>query len=270
MDPQPFYYEPDVKAVGGDRSKGFLVGGVNSDEVIETMPTLTGDTLEELDGRSESWKGSKGLWKVIFNRLFPDNHHRRMSGDGFRKSGVGTRLQLLLDNRLVRSLGFTHQEVADPLIEVIREVQRRGVKITDLTPEWREVEIIEIDGRKYRVKIEIMPGGGSVHPYRGLEAISGWRSDSLPTTQGSFFNDHLFSNWAFEIENEEGEILKGDALTPQLIWRYGFYQGGPYRMEPEDIIRFFRLTPGKPRAQRRDEIATTKSRFWEWWHRSWW
>jgi len=36
-----------------------------------------------------------------------------------------------------------------------------------------------------------------------------------------------------------------DALTPHMVYRYGFYQGGKYRTDPKRIIEFFGIRPSK-------------------------
>jgi len=70
---------------------------------------------------------------------------------------------------------------------------------------------------------------------------SGWTGRGV---QGSFFNDELFSNNVYVIEKVapapgEQKSFAIDGLTPHLIHRYGFYQGGEYRQGPDAIAKFF-------------------------------
>lgn len=236
--PAPFIYDSDLAAVGGDKTKAFVTGGVNSDEVLRNTPSITGVKLKDLNLRSAATGGTFSTDPAGFSGPFSESIGLRRSSEGLLSPDIPMREQLLKDNQLVRELGLTHQQVASPLIEILKNVESSGIKDTreSLTKE------IKIGNETYSVKVTLMPGGGNTFSApKGPSA--GWRSSAGPTTQGSIFNDSLFSNWAYEIKNARGEILRGDALTPQMIHRYGFYQGGPYRMDPRAIINFFHLTP---------------------------
>ena len=238
-DPKPFQYDADVKAAGGDAKKAFVVGGSNSEDVIASMKTVTGVDIDDLTRRSSASPGG-GTYNTDptgFSGPFTQDIHLRRSHAGFLKPGVSMRQQLLQDNRLVRSLGLAHQEIASPLLEIAKAVESAGTN-------FKKVDVV-VNGKKYVVEVDMMPGGGNAlfNLNGSIRPSGGWRSSSLPTTQGSIFNDHLFSNWAFRIMNEAGQIFRGDALTPQLIHRYGFYQGGEYRLDPRRIVEFFHLQP---------------------------
>ena len=70
---------------------------------------------------------------------------------------------------------------------------------------------------------------------------SGW---GIMATQGSPFHDDIQANWIVTIRHatSKTKVLTIDALTPHLMYRYGFYQGGFYRKSgPQDIAKFFGL-----------------------------
>lgn len=74
----------------------------------------------------------------------------------------------------------------------------------------------------------------------GYTALSGPVGHS--ELQGSPFNDEYFTNYVLAISKKgTDQKIVVDGLTPYLIYRYGFYQGGEFRVSPEDIARFFQL-----------------------------
>lgn len=152
---------------------------------------------------------------------------------------------LIRDNKLVRETGNTHQELASPLLDGIKHYTHH------LKTEF------EHQGQKYKITSQMM--GGAVEQHfpaslsqpkeneirRDSRKESGWTGFGV---QGSPFNDELFSNrvYTFTKINSSGQLGDSftiDGLTPHMIHRYGFYQGGDYRTDPKKIIDFFGVKP---------------------------
>jgi hypothetical protein len=88
---------PDQR-VTETESSGFHVGGINSNEVIDRMTSLTGKSIEEIE-----WDGQPG----------------GLSSAGFLSEGENFKDRLKIDNTFVRTHGFTHQQLAAPLFAVM-------------------------------------------------------------------------------------------------------------------------------------------------------
>jgi hypothetical protein len=293
--PDPFFYAQDLEKSQGDRSRTFLVGGLNCDDVIKNAPSLTGVSLETLSLRARGhvfkWQfgrdGNRLEWAGV------ETVHARSSGEGFldrrfvfdghsgeekksteyreRLQAVGNptpgtlkeseealRNLILEDNQKARKLGLNHQLIAQPLLMGIFSTQTgQGGEQKPTTFEFR--------GVNYRITQEAM--GGQIDLLDALSRSpeefaekkrkmgippgslgdSGWTGRG---TQGSFFNDEIFSNriYKFERLDSSGKTMDSltiDGMTPHLIYRYGFYQGGGYRTPPEKIAKFFKEIPDK-------------------------
>lgn len=173
-------------------SSGFHIGAVNSNEVIDRMTTLTAKPIEEIE-----WDARPG----------------GLSSDGFLGEGERFKERLKTDNNFVRSRGFTHQQLAEPLFAVMNILDRiAATRFNDFT--YR--------GHHYGARYE---------SYRGF--------------QESLFNDNLQTDRDFTVTNlETGKKLSFSPLVPYYIARYGFYEGNtPYRVEPAAIIDTFQLRP---------------------------
>ncbi len=139
----------------------------------------------------------------------------------------------------MRSLGLTHQMIAEALLSGIEQhVMGTGHKINI---KGREFEVIAEELDSSTEPDKVMP----IDEKR--KKSSGWMGRGV---QGSFLNDELFMNQPFtfkKLDAKPGEKtqLTIDGLTPHLIYRYGFYQGGEYRTDPADIADFFGLTQSK-------------------------
>lgn len=233
--PKPYRYAQDV-AMDGERA--FRVGGENSDEAIARMRSLTGLPLETLNQRARPVGAtSSQLGSLFHEKAEPhwegaSHTHMRKSGDGFMSHNENVRDLLLKDNRRVRELGLTHQKVARPILDAMKRYEQ--LKTRQFT--------FEVGGKKYKFEAEHAAGNDLSQPgttYDTHVDRSGWGEGGV---QGSFFNDNLFANYHMRIRDlTTGKTLELDALTPHLIHRYGFYQGGLYRTPPERIAEFFRL-----------------------------
>jgi len=244
--PEPHFDEKDVNVSTREGSPLFTIGGRNETEIIRRIKSITGVSLETLSLRArgssvhgfgpseDEWEGVAGVGM-------------RSSWEGFLapqrdldSEGEALRNLLIADNELVLGKGLTHQELATPILKAIEAYVL--YEKTDM----------EFNGRHYRLSpgwmggsVDLVPLSPRTEEERQREAelvrlrSSGWTGRGV---QGSVFRDELFSNRVFEFTDmETNQIFSIDGLTPHLIYRYGFYQGGPYRAQPEAIIDFFKL-----------------------------
>ena len=258
--PKPFTYLSDTqppKKGGGVEKQPFLVAGVNCDRTLKAVPTITGVEVDILSQRGRPGNGapeSDPAWNGINNRA------HRSSIDGFLKVGQPIRDVLLKDNATVRAAGLTHQQVASPALATMEEV----AELVEQGKDWDPDSGFEmaISGTQYRVKVnnlgtvyfpglryddnmnrvrdEDMPRVRAAARKKAKSYRTGWTGAGI---QGSPFQDELYSSCSLTFSRPDGKQLTVDCLTPHLIYRYGFYQGGPYRQEPEALIHFFNLKP---------------------------
>lgn len=233
--PKPFRYKEDVDKDGKD---AFIVAGVNSDVVLKNIQTISGVSLEDLEkrmygtGKKETGSSTEGSFKDIPHWSGANNRVMRHSGPGFLVKPQKLRDLLREDNKWVLDRKLTHQKVAEPLLHAVEAVEKAQAAAK-----------LSFRGKSYSITPTHMEGQyhlssiGKKDPRDELR--SGWIGYG---TQGSSFNDDLFANWYFTLKNDNGKTLTVDALTANLIFRYGFYQGGPFRVAPKDIIDFFDLT----------------------------
>ena len=229
LGPKPFVYAADAKVDGGT---AFIVAGLNPTARISQIRSLTGVSFQTLERRmgattdKRSLASSNAVWAGI------NNIGMRRSNDGFLKPGETLRARMAADNEYVLSQKLTHQKIARPLLFAIQAVEKSQMDGD-----------FEYDSKRYTIKTGKM-GDPMIlsllkknDPRR--QHHSGWIGYGM---QGSPFNDEVFANWYFEINPAAGgPSIRGDAMTAQLIYRYGFYQGGKYRMDPAKIIQVFGL-----------------------------
>lgn len=233
-----------------DRS-GFSINGVNENSAIESATGLTGVSWEILDQRCRA--ADSGLHfdksKLIDYRSTvwagdPMAIHR-MSMNGFIRPDQTVKQVILTDNQKVLDMGLTHQRLAHPLLLAIQafevEYAKNEKKVSFAGFEESDVVKIEIEGQKYEIRGKAM---ASIAAMIGIRPASGESAKGM--IQGSPFDDHFGANWIVQIKNiATGKSLEIDALTPYLIKRYGFYQGGDFRVAPEKIAEFFGMAPQK-------------------------
>jgi len=136
-------------------------------------------------------------------RMRPDHD----SGVGFLGPNESLLRVMAKDNDFVTGKGLTHQELAQPLLYA-REHHRKGYG-SDFT----------LKGRKFHAE---------VIAYRGM--------------QFSPFDDKTGTNVDMTVTNlDTGASLECSGLLPDMIMRYGFYEGEQtsYRLEPGAIIEVF-------------------------------
>jgi hypothetical protein len=143
--------------------------------------------------------------------LEKDMRPRALSWAGFL--GKEERLLDILtaDNRLVvEELGLTHQELARHL-HVLGKIAARDAS-------QKEKELL-YHGRRYKVKAMLARG-----------------------FQDSPFDDGTKTNCNATVWNlDNGKKLTYSLLVPDMIERYGFYEGEgtPYRVEPRAVLEVF-------------------------------
>ena len=248
----PFRYENDVL---NDGENSFTVCGINSNEVLKAITSITGVRLNTLEKRAVGLQHNDAdLGVTLFQGECPvewkgiNNLSARHSGQGFIWESQSLRALLLQDNyKVFERCRLTHQKLARPLLIALREFEtkKKGEKGVEFSYEGEGGKWL-----KYRVDGEQMGANSGLQIGADMRNVfrSGWVGIGV---QGSFFNDELFADWIFKITklsgDKKGSELSGDALTPHLIYRYGFYQGAYYRIHPERIARFFELSDCMPK-----------------------
>ncbi len=225
--PSPFKYKADVER---DGDKAFVVGEVNTPKKLREMKGLTGVDWSVLTQRALPRMGRQQnkLWFEGANTFV------RGSSEGFITPKQSVQDWIIKDAEKVISFGLTHQKVAEPLVAAIQAIEENP-KNRGNTSEFH------FNGRSYRVTgLHVSCFFIKTGDCRKEQLWSGWRKGGV---QGTPFNDMIFSTWTGTITDvETGSQLKFDSLTPHMICRYGFYQGGSYRISPESIVEFFKLT----------------------------
>jgi hypothetical protein len=125
---------------------------------------------------------------------------------------------LMKDNeKVIKHLSLTHQKLAEVMGFVQNIWLQNGAK--------SEVEF-SLEGRRYLV--------------RGIT----WKG-----FVSSPFGDEAEGGIDLIVTNlENSAVLRYSGLMPDLIWRYGFYEGkgSPYRVEPDAIVKVFDFLVPKP------------------------
>ncbi|MBI3295252.1 MAG: hypothetical protein HYZ71_11040 [Deltaproteobacteria bacterium] len=227
LGPKPFFYSADVKVDGGN---AFVVAGTNPTARIRQIRSLTGVSFQSLEGRMAGLSGQRGVATANAVWAGISNIGMRRSNDGFLKAGETLRSRMAADNDFVLSQKITHQKVALPLLVAIQAHEKSQADGD-----------FEYEGKRYTIKTGKMGDPMVLQLLKKNDPRrmdhSGWIGYGM---QGSPFNDEVFANWYFEITpSGGGPGIRGDSLTAQLIYRYGFYQGGKYRMDPAKIIQLF-------------------------------
>jgi hypothetical protein len=284
IQPTPFYYRSDVRRTS--EKAPFLVAGVNCDSTIAKTPTITGIEIEKLEKRARpagflTDKDANGPYGDLFWGA-ATNRGQRISTEGFLNADQSLRELLIKDNQQARTARLSHQDIASPLIAAMLEMQKRVLSNENIST-GDEFEFHYPTGaskKTFKVSVtdmqdfEIDP---RVHPdaYRknysasgNLNALmadfrkrtkrytSGWVGWGV---QGSPFEDDLFASCVLTFKAPDGETLTVDCLTPQLVHRYGFYQGGKYRVAPDKIVSFFNIPDSSSSKRLWDECLDTNS-----------
>lgn len=223
FEPAPYQYAEDIVASNG--APVFNISGINATKEITKMKTIAGQTFDDLSQFMQACKGSWG--KGV-----------KGSCVGFIQNGEKLKDVLIRDNDFVLSKGLTHQKVAAPLLKLMQEFEKLGYTSTK-----KKSILVRLNGKEFEVIGNRRAEG---HIFGDGQINSGWIGEARANgLQGSpFTNDQIYNTWEFIIKDPTSrKIFKGEGLTPHLIHRYGFYQSGPFRMDPQQIIEFFNISP---------------------------
>lgn len=194
------YYEP--VPISRDAG-GLAIAGTNFSFQIRRCETINGISIAELE-----------------RRMRPGNKDENGSIAGFLGKDEKLLDVLAADNDFVRRSGFTHRQLAIPLLQI----------------SGRAIEMLKTG-----------PG-----PYEFKHAGTDWRVE-LTYTRGyqlSPFDDETRTRTDFTVTNlQNDETIKYSRLVLLMIERYGFYEGNEtsYRVDPGDIIKVLGLNPNRKR-----------------------
>jgi hypothetical protein len=190
--------------------------GLHSEIELDRIKTITGRSISEIteDGR-------------------PD----RFSGAGFMSGDEDIVSVLKGDNRLVKSMGLTHPQMAKPLFHVWNLIGQVGHEFAE------EYEFVLYNGKKIHIQaIRLKPGQLSLFDdgYRGGSDIDIWRD--LEKSEEEFIRKsyaHLTGEQMDELFKKLASMHTGE-LEPYYIMHYGFYEGHTdYRTDPLAIAFIF-------------------------------
>jgi hypothetical protein len=218
-DPPEEYKEADAAHLGvkfvsekRDAKTGFIVAGKNPTSLIKALHEINGRSIGELE-----------------KDMRPGAKSDVGSDKGFLGNDEALLAVLAADNaHVVDELGLTHQGLARHL----RIVAAIGLKrLTNAQKATRALgtEPFIYQGRKFTVSFQF---------YRG--------------DQPSPFKDGTKADTDVTLTNaESGKVLNYSLLVPDMIERYGFYEGTgtPYRVAPRDIIAVLDFLKPKDRAR---------------------
>lgn len=187
----------------------FHVGAVNQTEVIRQQKAFNGVSVELLEQRMRPGKLKRPAKISDPLKFLP-------SANGFLGPEEKLLEVLAADNEFVLNhVGKTHQALAQPLRDAVEMLRASGA--TELT----------------------------VHLPKDAEPKSPYRVYVIHTAkecQPSPFEDNLCGSALYGINHLTTDAKLAFAeMTPELIQRYGFYEGKgtPWRVPPEAIIEVF-------------------------------
>ena len=188
-----------------DAKTGFIIGGMNATDLIRKLTQINGRSIADLE--KDMRPGARGE-----NPMGKGIERFEGSTKGFLGKDEKLLDVLVMDNAfVVDRLGLTHQDIARPLLiaAALGERERSNDKET----------LFRYQGQDYRLK------------------MIRWKG-----SQFSPFYDRTHASCDAELENlTVKKKLKYSLLVPQMIERYGFYEGKgtPYRVEPVEVLEVF-------------------------------
>ncbi|NLG06465.1 MAG: hypothetical protein GX559_02070 [Candidatus Pacebacteria bacterium] len=142
------------------------------------------------------------------------------SGAGFLGNHESLIEVLVDDNETVLGLGLTHQQLANFLRKIA------SAPVEKKLGQYEQYEVVDVDGKKFA---------------RAVERVRG--------IQQSPFNDGTLTNADYKVINlETGASISYSGLSPEMVHRYGFYEGKgtSYRLDPKLVAETAELTPPQP------------------------
>jgi len=180
----------------------FMVGGVNSTELIRSITAFNGRPLADIEKDMRPTK---------------NGDMAKTSVAGFLGADESLVDVLAQDNDFVRGLGLTHEDMAFPL-KYIRRFYELGFGKSRAISGIKDT-YFTLGGNKYQLTTTQNLG-----------------------SQGSPFRDGTFASSIFSVKNlSNGESISGSMLHTDMIERWGFYEGKgtSFRLEPEAILKVF-------------------------------
>jgi hypothetical protein len=167
-----------------------------------------------------------------------------LSGEGFMAEDEDIVSVLAGDNRLVRDLGLTHPELAEPLYHVMNLLET-DIGVVYRNHSWDDLEGLLYNGRMIFVKGKGTKGGQRSIFADGIEGawdLDIWRQpDEKETAFLKRAYSHLGEEKLSRLMDKLSRIHTGE-MEPQYIMRYGFYEGHTgYRADPIAIAFVFGL-----------------------------
>ncbi len=248
---QPSVIDPTIEPmeVRVDPQTGFKYGGVNTTSDIRGLKSINGEFIGELE---------------MMMRPKRTGHYGSIEGFlGHTESLLDV---MAADNDWVLGKGLTHQQLAKVLKSVLwvtftlmprdlwkefMEKMRSNDELRKFEHEYGEEAALRYYfhekglGEIYEEKIQHTSYSRASHIVEWVNkrgqrfAAIGLQSFG---TQGSPFRDSLAgSREAMVINLDKKTYLEIADLVPELIEKYGFYEGHgtPYRVSPQDIVRVF-------------------------------
>ena len=167
-----------------------------------------------------------------------------LSAAGFLAADEAIIPVLVADNRLVKALGLTHRDLAEPLFHLVNMMQT-NIGFVWANHSWDGLEGLFYNGRKIFVTGIGTRGGQDSIFDDGIEGawdLEIWRQPEaqelavLEKTHG-----HLGEERLAKLVERLSRFHTGE-MVPQYIMRYGFYEGHTdYRADPVTIAFVFGL-----------------------------
>lgn len=179
---------------------GLVLAGSNFSSQIRCCESINGIAIEQLE-----------------KLMRPGSNDDYGSTEGFLGENESLLDVLVSDNEFVMETGFTHRQLAIPLLQVSLRARRM------VAPDDQRDQAFEFEHAttNWRVKVRC---------FRGYQL--------------SPFNDGTKSNCEFTLTNiDNNESVEFSGLVPLMIERYGFYEGHGtrYRVDPKRIMRVLGL-----------------------------
>ncbi|MBN1388238.1 MAG: hypothetical protein JW965_07310 [Bacteroidales bacterium] len=199
--------------------------GLHSEEELINTKIITGRSVSQITVDGRPW-GSSGV--------------------GFMADDETIMSVILADNRIVKSLGLTHPDLARPLFHIwniSREFENYSIDTT--TGERMQMEAILYNGNE--IKLEISGSRGWQESIFNDEMLGSghiYISRELNKEEQEFLNQN-YGNLS-EDKYEELNNMLFDIHTGEMVFfyinRYGFYEGHTeYRIDPVAVALIFGL-----------------------------
>ncbi len=206
-----------------DPATEFVVAGKNSTALIKTLKEINGRTIADLE-----------------KDMRPGASSDVGSERGFLGNDEALLVVLAADNaHVVDELGLTHQELAKHL-RVVAAIGLNRLVDAQKAEKKPTTEPFRYHGQRFAVSFQF---------YRGYQ-LSPFKDQTKTDTDVTLTNV------------ESGKVLKYSLLVPDMIERYGFYEGmgTPYRVAPDDIVRVLDFLKPKTKVDKRGTRTQERAR----------